>query len=476
MDKPQTPPFVRIPRPFNSPRLPPRKRPLAPEIDSLDHLPCQKVPTSNERSEGPPAKQPKLELERNMQILDQISPETPEIKAARAVECTPQKLPSLRGPRPNRKLEDAIKVAMGIFIEVLTEYQLEKDVRGEDKADILAEKWASEHYEELKNAIVGLLPWAGEMKAAAKGKYDVIQFRGRKTPRWDDVTRRQLQHFRAEGAQARAWEALCAVMAAISSRKEKVWLENNELSVDLKKMFKKMPLCKTKRSARRRAAIREAIPKLLEEGGAGAFSPYLIDPRSVHRLTFAPGPEGPVPATHTTIRRMPLFDAFQTMDDEGPLRGAAAEKGWCCAAGSEFALQNLEYGHKNGSRKERLFARKLQPDKELRDLLKSKKPVVVLDTLAALAPKEVCRNQGFSKIVTAELEMIFRQAKEEGVAVVFSLGSEFPHKLAEKVYLRSPLADYGMRCGCLRWRESSDVPWAREFRWDDRITLCLQMP
>jgi hypothetical protein len=184
-----------------------------------------------------------------------------------------------------------------------------------------------------------------------------------------------------------------------------------------------------------------------------------------------------------TYRRMPLWDALKTMDDDGPLRGAAMEKKWCFAAGRQFALQDLRkeeelppVGHRDRARKERVFAKHLQADEQLRELLRSKKPVVLLDTLAALAPRDVCKSNSLNKIVTAELAALLKGAKARGEAVVFSLGSENPHKLAERVYLRPPLADYGMRCGCLRWRESAEVPWAREFIWDDRITLCLQMP
>lgn len=469
----QNAPYAHIPRPFNSPRPLPCKRPL--EVDGVDHLSL--LPASS-FSESSTAKKPKVELQRNIQILDEIAPETPEMRAAKAAETTPQKLPSLRGPKPDRALEEAIQIAMKLFTEVLTVYTLEKDLRGEDKADKLAERWAAEHYEELKKAMVALLPWAGEMKAAADGKYDMICFQGRKTPR-KEVSKRQLQHFRTEGAQARAWEAICAVMAAISSREEKVWLEYHEIEDDIKTMLKDKPLCKTKRSARRRAAIREMIPQLVEEG-AGAFAVSLIDPKSFHHLTLARAPEGPLPATSMTFRRMPLWDALKTMDDDGPLRAAAMDKEWCFAAGRQFALQDLQYGfeEKRGeySPKERFNARKLKPDKELRNLLRSKKPVVLLDTLAALGPRDVSKKEGFSNIVTAELAWLFRQAKEQGEAVVFSLGSEFPHKLAQKVYLRPPLSNWGMRCGCLRWRESGSVPWAREFKWDDRITLGLQMP
>jgi len=353
-------------------------------------------------------------------------------------------------------------------------------LKGEDVADKFAEQWAAEHYEELKDSILGLLPWTGDMKASSSGDYDVITFQGRKTTR-REVCKKQLQHFRTEGAQARAWEALCAVMSSISARKEKNWLEYHDLDDEIATLMKKMPFgCKTKRSAKRRAAIREMIPGLVEEG-AGGFAESLIDPRGEHRVTFSRGPEGPLPATSMTVRRMPLWDAFQTMDDDGPLRGAFSEKEGCFAAGRQFALQDLQFLPEGSKpqrywRKERVSAKELQAEKAIRDLLRSKRPVVLLDTLAALAPRDVCKNNSLSKIVTAELAKLLQEAKARGEAVVFTLGSTVPHKLAQRVYLRAPLADYGMRCGCLRWRESADVPWKREFRWDERITLCLQMP
>merc|ERR1719199_1553946 len=99
------------------------------------------------------------------------------MKSARASNLTPerpeqpQKLPSLRGPRPNRVLKEAVEVAMRLFKEALTAYAIEKETRmrstddlnGEDKACRFAEQWAAEHYEDLKNAILGLLPWTGKM-------------------------------------------------------------------------------------------------------------------------------------------------------------------------------------------------------------------------------------------------------------------------------------------------------------------------
>jgi len=485
--------YLQVARPFNSPRLLPTKRSIEEACVELSfELPCLQLhsaerPAKQQKLEEPelvleqPVKQAVLELQHNMEILGEILPETPKERCTAAATLTPEKFPSLRGPKTNQALEEAVEVAMRLHREAVTAYVLEKDLRGEDVADKFAEQWSADHYEELKNAILALVPWTGELKASPCGSYDLVKFKGIKTKR-HELSKRQLQHFRAEGAEARAWEALCAALAAISSRKEKIWLEYHDLSSQLKDMLKKLPGCKTKTSARRRAAIREAIPELVAEG-AGGFAESLIDPRGEHCLTFARGPSGPLPATSMTYRRMPLWDALKTMDDDGPLRGAAMEKKWSFAAGREFALQDLRkeeelhpVGHKDRSRKERTFAKHLQADKQIQELLRSKKPVVLLDTLAALAPRDVCKNNSLSKIVMTELETLLREAKARGEAVVFTLGSDNPHKLAERVYLRGSLADYGMRCGCLRWRESAEASWAREFQWDDRITLCLQMP
>lgn len=465
--------------PSCSPLLLPRKRTLEPDDagDFCFALPTRKLPSCGEQ----PAKQPKVELQRNVQILDEMALASAkehcsnEVAANTAVQPTAlQKLPSLRGPRPNCALDAAVAEAMRLHREAITEYALEKDMRGEDKADKFAEKFAAEHYQAYKNAILALLPWTGEAKAAAGGRYDMLRFCGHKTKRLD-VSKRQLQHFRAEGAQARAWEALCAVLAAISSRKDKVWLEGNDILAELKPLLRKIPLCKSKRSATRRAQMRKLIPKLLEEG-RGAFAESLIDPRSVHQVTFARGLASPLPASSMIYRRMSLWDALKTMDDEGPLRAEAFEKQWVHGHGRQFALQDLEMGHKVRSRKERVHANYLEPDTQLRDLLRNNRPVILLDSLAALAPRDVARENGFSEIVKAEMATLFREAKARGEAVVFCLGTEFPHMLAQKVYLRPPLADHGMRCGCLRWRASAEVPWRREFKWEDRITLGLQMP
>jgi len=444
-------PFAHIPRPLC-------KRPIEAEVHSAE------------------VKRSKLEPQ-------QSAPQTPETRTTQASEVSPDppSAPATLLNMQNRQesqtdpaLGKAVKVAMNLYRDALIEFELERDLKGDENATKLVVQWAADHYEELRNAILSLLPWTGEREIGKGGTYDVIKFTGCKTTR-REVCKTQLRHLRAQGAQAQAWEALCAVLAVISAREEKLWLECHNNQEELDELPKKIPLCKSKRSATRRAAICEMVPKWVEHG-AGAFVYYLLDPRSVHCMTLARGPEGPLPATSMTTRRMPLWDALKSMDFAGPLCGQAKDKEWCWAAGRQFALQDLQYGHKQGSRKERISTKDLKPDTQLRDLLRSKKPVLLLDTLAALAPRDVCKNQGLSEIVRTELATLFREAKARGEAVVFLLGSEDPHKLAQRVYLHPPLADQGMRCGNLRWREAADVPWAREYRWNDRNTLCLQMP
>merc|ERR1719420_2438411 len=105
-------------------------------------------------------------------------------------------------------------------------------------------------------------------------------------------------------------------------------------------------------------------------------------------------------------------------------RGPTAAPGTkCCAAGREFTLQDIHFGEDDDPKKElwerRVDVKNLQPDPQLRDLLCSKTPVILLDTLAALAPRKVCKEQELSGIVHAELANLYATAKAQGEAVVF---------------------------------------------------------
>lgn len=374
-------------------------------------------------------------------------------------------------------LDEAVAQAKRLFTDAYTAYALDIDLRGTTPAQLCAEAWARDNYVAMKEVLLSLLAWTGKMNDAPGG-YKIIKFQGIKGTRYD-VSKTQLQRLRKEGPRAKAWEALCAVLAAISSRSEKIWLECHDLRDDIKTELKKITRCSNILSSRRRDAIRKVVPKLVDNG-AGFFASYLIDPRAVHHVTFAQQPHGLLPATSMIIRRMPLWDALKTMDYEGPLTGAAKQKRWCFAAGREFTLQDIHFGEDDDPKKElwerRVDVKNLQPDPQLRDLLCSKTPVILLDTLAALAPRKVCKEQELSRIVHAELANLYATAKAQGEAVVFHVASDDPHKLVQRVYLRKPLADHGMRCGCLRWRESAKAAWAREFRSDERVHICLQMP
>jgi len=184
----------------------------------------------------------------------------------------------------------------------------------------------------------------------------------------------------------------------------------------------------------------------------------------------------PTPAALVITNRLPLWDALKALDGDNPVVGEAKSREWCLKAGRQFAFQEAKLGISEKSRKYRAAASTLKSDPELRALLRSKKPVVCLEVVAALAPRDVARNEGLSLIVKAELTRVMREAKSRGEAVVFCLGGDSPHTLAEKVYLRKPISDHGLRCGYLRWRASAGVPWAREEQWDERTCLCLQMP
>jgi len=165
------------------------------------------------------------------------------------------------------------------------------------------------------------------------------------------------------------------------------------------------------------------------------------------------------------------------MDSNGPFRAEAAEEAWCRVAGRQFAFQEATSADLEGNRdaSERVPLATLKPDPQLLELFRSRKPVVYLDAIASLATREAAKEHGLSSIVKAELAALFKSAKDNGQAVVLQLGSDSPHTLAEKVYLRSPLAEYGLKCGYIRWRESEDAPWAREKPYNDRCCLCLQM-
>jgi len=396
------------------------------------------------------------------------------------------------------RLDSAVEAARCMFTEAWVAFAIERDsqpgkgdeAEREDYASKASELMVAERYEEMKVALLNLLPWLGPMQPDGQGKnYQVVEFSGCHPPRHlkkgqDDshaVLKAELDWLRSE-PRGRAWEACCAVMAALSTRTEKSWLEANDVCPHLEEHLSTLPGCKSKKSAQRKLEI----CKFLEKEASsvrGFFAHYMVSPTTNLRIAFAPGVPMSMPALPASLvitNRLPLWDALVSLDGDCPLKGEAKSRTWCMAAGRQFAFQLANIGVPERpaavSRKARAAGSTLQHDAKLLKLLRSKKPVVQLEVVAALAPRDVSKQQGLGEVVKAELAAVMQEAKRRGEAVVFCLGSASPHLLAEKVYLRKPISDNGLRCGYLRWRASADAPWARETEWSDRTTLCLQMP
>jgi hypothetical protein len=388
-------------------------------------------------------------------------------------------------------LDRAVEVAIGLYKELWSLYALEAECgpgdedERDDRASNVCEKWSADNFEAMSRAVIGLLPWVGDLRPPVGSDYDVLSFHGVKPPprlSWKrhpgdsehQIVLKQLKEFRSSNTQNRARDALVTLCAALSCRKEKSWVELYES--ELGDRIEEGDLRRTK-SKKMTDLVTTFVSDLVKkEEWCCQFARALVMPESFIRMSFARGVGNPLPASLIVAHRMPLYDVFKKMDDENPIRGDAFTKDWIAQAGRQFAFQELNPEEKEGSSKERQPASSLKPDPRLRDLLRSKKPVLYLDMLASLAPREVSKNHGLGDIVKSELAMLFREAKARGEAVVFVLGSDDPRKLAQKVYLRPPLNDFGLRCGFFRWRESAELPWARETEYEDRSTMMLQMP
>jgi hypothetical protein len=270
-------------------------------------------------------------------------------------------------------------------------------------------------------------------------------------------------------------------MASMSARREKCFLELFETGRDIEAEIKDIPGCKTKGSARRKEEIRKAVEKE-SYYGFGFFAHFIVKTNAKIRTAFIGGPSAPMPVSCMITQRMSLFDvlASESGDNgDAPLLGPAGKWKWCVQDGTEFAFQEANFAesddHKN--RKQRESAALLKPDASLRALLLNRSAMVVhLDVICSLAPRDLAKKDGHSEIVKAELERLMRECKSRGEAVVFTLGSDRPHLLAEKVYMRKPIGNYGLRCGYVRWRASADEPWSRELGWEARPCIMLQMP
>jgi hypothetical protein len=403
-----------------------------------------------------------------------------------------------------RTCDEAVNEALRVFRDSWLDYMTDLHVKAkeEEAAEARAEKRSADKCPDFRKLVRALLPFAGEIKNVASekvvgGSYDVVEFRHGidppthlahynkhvKAKEWDDALEIQLDVFRASGEHARAWDALCALAAAMSSRKEKTWLDQNDVKQDIKYGLKKLGLQKKPRCAKTKKIQTNAISTMIEGMSRlriyGYFAHYLAHSSHHMRLSLVRGADGLVPASFVITSHLPFWDAlhFHTEDkDSTPFKGSAKDDTWWHKVDTQVALQDINPDvTDNESPNARLSAKMLQSDPKLKELLLSPEPVVLLDVVASLAPRELARSEGVSDVVKAEIERVFSEAKSRGQAVLFELGSAEPHDLAKKVYLKVA-AKYGLRCGYLRWRECSEMPWAREGPWDDRGCIGLQMP
>jgi hypothetical protein len=415
-----------------------------------------------------------------------------------------------------RVCDEAVGDAIRLFRDSLFPFLTDRYVHGkeEEVADERAEKRSSDKCQDLRKAFVALLPWAGKMDKVpdatiAGGGYDVLHFDGHDPPThldfynklvekndWDGALEAQLELFRCQGPRSRAWDGLLALSAVMGSRKEKNWLDQNDCNADVEEGLKKLGMFRDKDLKRlkrcpkgmkcRQNAIRTIVREICRIRIYGYFAHYLGSSQHHFRLAVARGVSGHVPASIVITSQLPLWDAlhFHTEDKEGsPFKGAAKGKSfrlednpWLKEPGRQFAFQEANTdADPDSALLCRKLASTLEPDPQLKKLLVTSEPVLLLDVVSSLAPRDLAKSEGLSAIVKAEIKNVFEQARSRGQAVLLELGSADPHDLAKKVYL--PLgAQYGLRCGYIRWRDSDEVPWAREGPWADRGCVCLQMP
>lgn len=402
----------------------------------------------------------------------------------------------------SRKCHEAVNEALRQFRHSWNAYMTDLYVKEMDDevADERAEKRSAENCSELRELVRALLPFLGEIENVANAKvpagfYDAVEFQDGYDPpnnlghfkkhvqnkEWDEALEIQLDLFRTVGDRARAWDALCALAAAMSSRKEKTWLDQNDVKEDIKYGLKQLGVNKKPRCVKQKRIRQNAAQAILNGLSRiriyGYFAHYLANSMHRIRLSLARGAAGHVPASIVITSELPFWDAlhFHTEDkDSTPFKGPAKDDSWRHKPYSQFALQDINPDEDDyESTKARLSAKTLQPDSKLKELLLCPKPVLLLDVVASLAPRDLARTEGVSDVVKAEIERVFSAAKSRGQPVLFELGSAEPHDLAKKVYLRIA-GKYGLRCGYLRWREYPEMPWAREGDWSDRGCIGLQ--
>lgn len=360
-----------------------------------------------------------------------------------------------------------VRVALWIHSTILRNFrqdsrlylaQVDEDPDLSPQAREVAERQTERFYDKLVCAVRALVPWSrAEIVPNGKttnGEYAVVQFRGRaptkckRKPQNVDLIEADMTELlklaRHESKHGCARDALCAALATLASRREMVWLDKY----------------------------------LSETPARGYFAHALVDPSATFRLAFSIHEQKPKPASLILTHFLPLAEALENMDSRGPLKFKHWPREWCQKRGRQFAFQDMVKGEplERDNRNTRVNARHLKPDPKLRELLRTKTPVLMLDSYVSLAPRVMARRHNLGDIIKEELVELLRSAKAQGRAVVFQVGGDEPHLLAEKVYLQPRFTEYGLRCGYLRCRPCPNCAWEREKEWGDRVLIGLQLP
>jgi len=359
------------------------------------------------------------------------------------------------------------------FTEFWEAYLTQLELHGLERACEIAEEMADARYDELCCLLESLLDSTAHdvlpRGRAGDREYDVLQFAGQQLPahlleRCDPDTEMEdkLEHSRNQSAVGKSRDAFFALLACLASRPEKAWLESLDTDYEMTEQLKAEP------SQSRQEAFRIVLKHLAAKKVHGYFAHALVSPNSIMRVSLSHDGARLRPASLTVTYKCTLRQAFAQMDDDGPL-----PKSIPSSQGQEFALQSLLPGPGSLTRQS---IKSLESEPQLCQLLDSPIQVVMLDAIAALAPRARAKEHNLSAIVKSELGALLADAKACGKAIVFMLGGDSPHILAEKVYLRAPLTNHGLRCGYIRWRKSATDPWAREKSEDKRVCIGLQLP
>ncbi|CAE8612554.1 unnamed protein product [Polarella glacialis] len=339
----------------------------------------------------------------------------------------------------------AIRQALQLYQELWAEYSTSLETEDHEFACQRAETLATKRYKELHAAGLELLQrvvqgQAAERRVALGVAYHVLTFKGKAAEEkrnQSNLSARLEKH--REDSQGRARDALCAALACLCCRLQKSWLAEYDDEVPVR----------------------------------GYFVHALVDAACTFRISLRPGRQPRMASVVITSERS-LVEALAHTDHGGPLPDGHHKE---ALGDRQYGLQRIAVTQGKGEERREML-QEVQPLEAMRELMGSKRHVLVLDMYCALAPKELVHQYSLGEIIREELMSLLRDAKQRGVAVLFLLGGEQPVELATKVYLQPWVtAIGGLQCGYVRWREGPDKPWEPpKQHHSKRLIFGLQLP